>query len=123
MSLRNYSLLKGFYHSRIGSEIEPNCGIHLGNFFYFNKFYVNYFLKKVNVCLLNLRNFQLSESGPDHMRNYLAQCKIGEIVTQGEGNSKKVSLNYFNFTFSLHLNFIKSVFLVGQEECCRSNAH
>ncbi|XP_046444046.1 double-stranded RNA-binding protein Staufen homolog isoform X1 [Daphnia pulex] len=33
----------------------------------------------------------LNESGPPHMRNFIVQCKLGEVTTQGEGNCKKVA--------------------------------
>ncbi|KAI9552256.1 hypothetical protein GHT06_022618 [Daphnia sinensis] len=33
----------------------------------------------------------LNESGPPHMRNFVVQCKLGEVTTQGEGNCKKMA--------------------------------
>ncbi|XP_057377966.1 double-stranded RNA-binding protein Staufen homolog 2-like isoform X2 [Daphnia carinata] len=33
----------------------------------------------------------LNESGPPHMRNFVVQCKLGEVTTQGEGNCKKIA--------------------------------
>jgi double-stranded RNA-binding protein Staufen len=32
----------------------------------------------------------IKERGPPHMRTFLTCCKVGDIVTEGEGNSKKV---------------------------------
>ena len=31
------------------------------------------------------------ETGPPHMRTFLTRCIVGEFVTDGEGNGKKVS--------------------------------
>ena len=37
------------------------------------------------------------ETGPPHMRIFITKCIMGEFVTQGEGNGKKVSYNkYFS---------------------------
>ncbi|XP_059482930.1 double-stranded RNA-binding protein Staufen homolog 2 [Neocloeon triangulifer] len=33
----------------------------------------------------------IKERGPPHMRTFLTSCKVGDIVTEGEGNSKKTS--------------------------------
>jgi dsRNA-specific ribonuclease len=30
------------------------------------------------------------EKGPPHMRTFLTSCRVGDVVTEGEGNSKKV---------------------------------
>ena len=32
-----------------------------------------------------------SEKGPPHMKTYVTLCKVGMIVTEGEGNGKKLS--------------------------------
>lgn len=32
-----------------------------------------------------------SEKGPPHMKTYVTLCKVGTIVTEGEGNGKKLS--------------------------------
>ena len=31
------------------------------------------------------------ETGPPHMRTFVTKCVVGDIVTEGEGNGKKVS--------------------------------
>lgn len=31
------------------------------------------------------------ESGPPHMKNFVTKCVVGEITTEAEGNSKKLS--------------------------------
>lgn len=31
------------------------------------------------------------ESGPPHMKTFLTRCKVGDMETEAEGNSKKVS--------------------------------
>ena len=31
------------------------------------------------------------ESGPPHMKTFVTCCKVGDYVTEAEGNSKKVS--------------------------------
>ncbi|XP_076349764.1 double-stranded RNA-binding protein Staufen isoform X8 [Tachypleus tridentatus] len=37
-------------------------------------------------------NFEvIKESGPPHMRTFVTRCTVGELVTEGEGNGKKVS--------------------------------
>ncbi|XP_022238875.1 double-stranded RNA-binding protein Staufen homolog 2-like isoform X2 [Limulus polyphemus] len=37
-------------------------------------------------------NFEVTrESGPPHMRTFVTRCTVGELVTEGEGNGKKVS--------------------------------
>ncbi|KAF5289278.1 hypothetical protein FQR65_LT11899 [Abscondita terminalis] len=33
----------------------------------------------------------LSEKGPPHMKVFVTQCQVGEFVTEGEGNGKKIS--------------------------------
>ncbi|KAK5639109.1 hypothetical protein RI129_011601 [Pyrocoelia pectoralis] len=33
----------------------------------------------------------LSEKGPPHMKVFVTQCRVGEFVTEGEGNGKKIS--------------------------------
>nr|1EKZ_A Chain A, MATERNAL EFFECT PROTEIN (STAUFEN) [Drosophila melanogaster] len=33
----------------------------------------------------------LREEGPAHMKNFITACIVGSIVTEGEGNGKKVS--------------------------------
>ena len=30
------------------------------------------------------------EAGPPHMRTFLTKCIVGEFLTEGEGNGKKV---------------------------------
>uniref|UniRef100_T1ITP3 DRBM domain-containing protein n=1 Tax=Strigamia maritima TaxID=126957 RepID=T1ITP3_STRMM len=42
------------------------------------------------------RNFSVGfevvrESGPPHMRTFITKCIVGEMVTEGEGNGKKIS--------------------------------
>lgn len=42
------------------------------------------------------RNFSVvfevvSERGPPHMKTFVTKCKVGDIVTEGEGNGKKLS--------------------------------
>lgn len=37
-------------------------------------------------------NFEVTrESGPPHMRTFVTRCTVGQFVTEGEGNGKKVS--------------------------------
>ncbi|XP_067142126.1 double-stranded RNA-binding protein Staufen homolog 2-like isoform X2 [Centruroides vittatus] len=37
-------------------------------------------------------NFEvIRESGPPHMRTFITRCTVGDIITEGEGNGKKVS--------------------------------
>merc|ERR1719342_1328815 len=31
------------------------------------------------------------ETGPPHMRTFITKCVVGDLVTEGEGNGKKVS--------------------------------
>ena len=31
------------------------------------------------------------ETGPPHMRTFVTKCVVGDIVTEGEGNGKKVN--------------------------------
>ncbi|KAF5274514.1 hypothetical protein FQA39_LY07126 [Lamprigera yunnana] len=33
----------------------------------------------------------LSEKGPPHMKVFVTECRVGEFVTEGEGNGKKIS--------------------------------
>lgn len=33
----------------------------------------------------------IRESGPPHMRTFITRCSVGDIITEGEGNGKKVS--------------------------------
>lgn len=33
----------------------------------------------------------LSEKGPPHMKVFITQCRVGEFLTEGEGNGKKIS--------------------------------
>jgi len=33
----------------------------------------------------------IKESGPPHMKTFVTRCSCGDIVTEGEGNSKKLS--------------------------------
>ena len=35
------------------------------------------------------------ETGPPHMRTFVTKCVVGDIVTEGEGNGKKVSIQDF----------------------------
>ncbi len=44
--------------------------------------------------LITARHFStqvIKESGPPHMRTFVTRCSCGEYITDGEGNSKKVS--------------------------------
>jgi double-stranded RNA-binding protein Staufen len=39
-------------------------------------------------------NFEVvSEKGPPHMRTFMTKCTVGDMVTNGEGNGKKVYSN------------------------------
>jgi double-stranded RNA-binding protein Staufen len=33
----------------------------------------------------------IKESGPPHMRTFVTRCKCGDLATDGEGSSKKIS--------------------------------
>lgn len=40
---------------------------------------------------MNLECEVISESGPDHKKTFTTQCQVGDIITIGEGRSKKES--------------------------------
>ena len=41
----------------------------------------------------------LKEAGPPHMRVFVTQCIVGDTITEGEGNSKKVCYMILDLTF------------------------
>ena len=41
------------------------------------------------------------ETGPPHMRTFLTKCVVGDIVTEGEGNGKKVRMVIFGVVLGL----------------------
>ena len=48
------------------------------------------------------------ETGPPHMRIFITKCIMGDFVTQGEGNGKKVCIQMNGFKLLLLMKYLYS---------------
>ena len=53
---------------------------------YFTRFLDQQIIFFLQICVQVVR-----ETGPPHMRTFITKCVVGDLVTEGEGNGKKVS--------------------------------
>ena len=53
---------------------------------YFTRFLDQEIIFFLQICVQVVR-----ETGPPHMRTFITKCVVGDLVTEGEGNGKKVS--------------------------------
>jgi len=60
----------------------------------------------------------VSESGPPHMKNFIVECKLGDYLTKGDGNCKKLAKKKAS---ELMLDEMKKIHLNGMVRCGETN--